>query len=50
MLLALYDGKAYDDVLEQVTAPVAAPDPVEPEDFQAAVERPRSATSSLHPC
>ncbi|NHI05494.1 helicase [Streptomyces sp. KO7888] len=39
VLLALYDGKAYDDVLEQVTAPVAAPDPVDTEDFQAAVER-----------
>ncbi|WCN04283.1 UvrD-helicase domain-containing protein [Streptomyces sp. M92] len=46
VLLALYDGKAYDDVLEQVTAPVAAPDPVDTEDFQAAVERPATIVTT----
>ncbi|MFD8484294.1 UvrD-helicase domain-containing protein [Streptomyces sp. NPDC059712] len=46
VLLALYDGKGYDDVLEQVTAPVAAPDPVDTEDFQAAVERPATIVTT----
>ncbi|MGX4688682.1 UvrD-helicase domain-containing protein [Streptomyces sp. JNUCC 63] len=46
VLLALYDGKEYDDVLEQVTAPVAAPDPVDPEDFRAAVERPATIVTT----
>ncbi|MER5995583.1 UvrD-helicase domain-containing protein [Streptomyces viridosporus] len=46
VLLALYDGKAYDDVLEQVTAPVAVPDPVDPEDFRAAVERPATIVTT----
>nr|WP_258382925.1 hypothetical protein [Streptomyces sp. NTH33] len=40
VLSALYDGKGYDDALEQVTAPVAAPEPVDPEGFRAAVECP----------
>ncbi|MDN5385256.1 AAA family ATPase [Streptomyces sp. LB8] len=46
VLLALYDGKTYDDVLEQVTAPVAAPEPVDPEDFRAAVERPATIVTT----
>ncbi|MFB7321630.1 UvrD-helicase domain-containing protein [Streptomyces sp. NPDC056190] len=46
VLLALYDGKEYDDVLEQVTAPVAAPEPVDPEDFRAAVERPATIVTT----
>ncbi|MER6064098.1 UvrD-helicase domain-containing protein [Streptomyces sp. NPDC001792] len=46
VLLALYDGKAYDDVLEQVTAPVAAPEPVDTEDFRAAVERPATIVTT----
>ncbi|GAA4001526.1 3'-5' exonuclease [Streptomyces marokkonensis] len=46
VLLALYDGKEYDDVLEQVTAPVTAPDPVDPEDFRAAVERPATIVTT----
>ncbi|WP_432058285.1 UvrD-helicase domain-containing protein [Streptomyces sp. bgisy022] len=46
VLLALYDGKAYDDVLEQVTAPVAVPDPVDPEDFRAAVDRPATIVTT----
>ncbi|MFE6895608.1 UvrD-helicase domain-containing protein [Streptomyces sp. NPDC057717] len=46
VLLALYDGKEYDDVLEQVTAPVAAPEPVDPEDFRAAIERPATIVTT----
>lgn len=46
VLLALYDGKTYDDVLEQVTAPVAVPEPVDPEDFRAAVERPATIVTT----
>ncbi|MEU2384901.1 UvrD-helicase domain-containing protein [Streptomyces sp. NPDC012461] len=46
VLLALYDGKSYDDVLEQVTAPVATPDPVDPEDFSAAVDRPATIVTT----
>ncbi|KES06651.1 hypothetical protein BU52_12760 [Streptomyces toyocaensis] len=41
----LYDGK-YDDLLEQVTAPVAAPDTVDPEDFSAAVDRPATIVTT----
>lgn len=46
ILLSLFDGKSYDDVLEQVTAPVAAPDPVDTEDFQAAAERPATMVTT----
>ncbi|MDT0608655.1 UvrD-helicase domain-containing protein [Streptomyces lancefieldiae] len=46
VLLALYDGKAYADVLEQVTAPVATPEPVDVEDFRAAVERPATIVTT----
>lgn len=46
VLLCLYDGKSYDEVLEEVTAPVAAPDPVDPEDFQAAADRPATIVTT----
>jgi superfamily I DNA/RNA helicase/mRNA-degrading endonuclease RelE of RelBE toxin-antitoxin system len=46
VLLALYDGKSYDEVLEHVTAPVAAPEPVDTEDFQAAAERPATIVTT----
>ncbi|MEU0914513.1 UvrD-helicase domain-containing protein [Streptomyces althioticus] len=46
VLLALYDGKGYDDVLEQVTAPVAAPEPVDTEDFRTAAERPATIVTT----
>ncbi|MFI1959524.1 UvrD-helicase domain-containing protein [Streptomyces althioticus] len=46
VLLALYDGKEYDDVLEQVTAPVAAPEPVDTEDFWTAAERPATIVTT----
>ncbi|MFD9478315.1 UvrD-helicase domain-containing protein [Streptomyces nojiriensis] len=46
VLLALFDGKSFDDVLDQVTAPVAAAEPVDPEDFQAAAERPATVVTT----
>ncbi len=46
ILLSLFDGKSYDDVLEQVTAPVAAPEPVDTEDFQTAAERPATMVTT----
>ncbi|MFF4085798.1 UvrD-helicase domain-containing protein [Streptomyces nigra] len=46
VLLALYDDKEYDAVLEQVTAPVAAPDPVDTEDFRTAAERPATIVTT----
>ncbi|MEV6107812.1 UvrD-helicase domain-containing protein [Streptomyces sp. NPDC051940] len=46
VLLSLFDGKSHEEVLEQVTAPVAAPDPVDTEDFQAAVERPATVVTT----
>ncbi|MGW8801035.1 UvrD-helicase domain-containing protein [Streptomyces sp. NPDC055775] len=46
VLLALYDNKSFDDVLEQVTAPVATPETVDPTDFQAAVERPATIVTT----
>ncbi|MGQ5229434.1 UvrD-helicase domain-containing protein [Streptomyces sp. yara] len=46
VLLALYDGKGYDDVLEQVTAPVAAPEPVDTEDFRTAADRPATIVTT----
>ncbi|MEU6066490.1 UvrD-helicase domain-containing protein [Streptomyces sp. NPDC047082] len=46
ILLSLFDGKTYDEVLEQVTAPVAAAEPVDTEDFQAAAERPATMVTT----
>ncbi|MFJ8078153.1 UvrD-helicase domain-containing protein [Streptomyces sp. NPDC096176] len=46
VLLSLHDGKSYDDVLEQVTAPVAAPEPVDTDDFQAAADRPATMVTT----
>ncbi|MET9509343.1 UvrD-helicase domain-containing protein [Streptomyces flavidovirens] len=46
VLLALADGKSYEDVLDQVTAPVAAPETVDPEDFQVAAERPATMVTT----
>ncbi|WUU82151.1 hypothetical protein OG790_12075 [Streptomyces cellulosae] len=39
------NGK-YDDLLEQVSAPVAAPDTSDPEDFSAAVGRPTTIVTT----
>ncbi|MEU7580582.1 UvrD-helicase domain-containing protein [Streptomyces sp. NPDC041068] len=46
ILLSLFDGKSFDDVLEQVTAPVTAPEPIDTEDFQAAAERPATMVTT----
>ncbi|CAM5638391.1 UvrD-helicase domain-containing protein [Streptomyces canus] len=46
ILLSLFDGKSYEDVLEQVTAPVAAPEPVDTEDFQTAAARPATMVTT----
>jgi len=46
VLFALFDGTPYDEVLRQVTEPVRADEPVDPEDFEAAVERPATQVTS----
>jgi hypothetical protein len=46
VLFALSDGVPVADVLEQVTAPVRAPEPVDPADFAAALARPATQVSS----
>lgn len=46
VLFALFDGTPYDEVLKQVTDPVRADEPVDPEDFEAAVERPATQVTS----
>ncbi|WP_238010340.1 AAA family ATPase [Dactylosporangium sp. AC04546] len=46
VLFALFDGKSYDDVLAQITDPVRAEEPVNTEDFEAAVERPATQVTS----
>ncbi|WP_329588610.1 AAA family ATPase [Streptomyces sp. NBC_01362] len=46
VLLALHDGASYDAVLEQITSPVSAPDPVDTDDFRAAAERPATMVTT----
>ncbi|MET8909531.1 UvrD-helicase domain-containing protein [Micromonospora sp. NPDC004551] len=46
VLFALFDGTPYDQVLQQVTDPVRADEPVDPEDFEAAVQRPATQVTS----
>ncbi|RCG32738.1 DNA helicase [Sphaerisporangium album] len=46
VLLALHDGKSAEEVLDQVTAPVTAPDPVDAEDYQAALARPATLVTT----
>ncbi|MFD5463197.1 UvrD-helicase domain-containing protein [Kitasatospora sp. NPDC127059] len=46
VLLAIVDGKDFESILDQVTTPVAAPEPVDPEDFQAAAERPATMVTT----
>ncbi|PWU48058.1 DNA helicase [Micromonospora globispora] len=46
VLFALFDGKPYDEVLQQITEPVRAEEPVDTEDFEAAVERPATQVTS----
>jgi superfamily I DNA/RNA helicase/mRNA-degrading endonuclease RelE of RelBE toxin-antitoxin system len=46
VLLALYDGKTFEEVLEFVTRPVAADDDVDPTDYAAAANRPATQVTS----
>ncbi|KUN90255.1 DNA helicase [Streptomyces bungoensis] len=46
VLLALFDGTSYDDVLDQVTKPVAATEPVDPDDFETAAQRPATVVTT----
>ncbi|WP_327332206.1 UvrD-helicase domain-containing protein [Streptomyces anulatus] len=46
VLLALCDGRSFDEVLDQVTTPVAAAEPVDPEDFKAAAQRPATVVTT----
>ena len=46
VLLALHDGASVEQVMEQVTAPVAATEPVDPADYAAAADRPASLVTT----
>ncbi|MFG3159819.1 UvrD-helicase domain-containing protein [Streptomyces sp. NPDC048232] len=46
VLLALFDGASYDDVLDRVTRPMAATEPVDPDDFEAAAQRPATVVTT----
>lgn len=46
VLLALHDGKTFDEVLDQVTTPVSAPEPVDSEDYAAALTRPTTLVTT----
>jgi mRNA-degrading endonuclease RelE of RelBE toxin-antitoxin system len=46
VLLALHDGASVDGVMEQVTAPASAAEPVDPADYAAAVARPASLVTT----
>lgn len=45
VLLELFVGKTPEEVMEQITAPVAAAEAVDAEDYQAALERPATVTT-----
>ncbi|MFV2177681.1 UvrD-helicase domain-containing protein [Actinomadura sp. LOL_016] len=46
VLLALHDGRSPDEVLEQVTAPVAVDDKVDTSDYATALRRPATAVTT----
>ena len=46
VLLALHDGASVEEVMEQVTAPVSAPEPVDLTDYAAAAARPASLVTT----
>jgi superfamily I DNA/RNA helicase/mRNA-degrading endonuclease RelE of RelBE toxin-antitoxin system len=46
VLLSLHDGKPYDEVLDHVTAPVAAAEPVDTTDFLTAASRPATVVTT----
>ena len=46
VLLALHDGASIEEVMEQVTAPGSAAEPVDPGDYAAAADRPASLVTT----
>jgi mRNA-degrading endonuclease RelE of RelBE toxin-antitoxin system len=46
VLLALYDGASLEEVMEQVTTPVSAAEPIDPTDYAAAIARPASLVTT----
>jgi UvrD/REP helicase N-terminal domain len=46
ILLALYDGKTFDEVFDLITTPVAADEPVDVNDYAAAVTRPATPVTT----
>ncbi|POM26100.1 putative ATP-dependent DNA helicase YjcD [Actinomadura rubteroloni] len=46
VLLALHDGKTYDEVLEQVTRPVRTDDEIDPADYATALARPATKVTT----
>ncbi|MER6827003.1 UvrD-helicase domain-containing protein [Streptosporangium sp. NPDC000563] len=46
VLLGLHDGKSVEEVLDQITTPVTAPEPVDAEDYQAALARPATQVTT----
>ncbi len=46
VLFALHDGASVEEVMEQVTAPVSATEPVDPDDYAAAAARPASLVTT----
>ena len=46
MLLALHDGLSPEEVLEQVTAPVRADEPVDVTDYETALARPATLVTT----
>ncbi|MET9244940.1 UvrD-helicase domain-containing protein [Nonomuraea sp. NPDC003709] len=46
VLLALYSDKTPDEVLDQITTPVAATEDIDSEDYQAALARPATAVTT----
>ncbi|QUX31194.1 UvrD-helicase domain-containing protein [Nocardiopsis akebiae] len=46
VLLALADGRGFDEVMEEVTRPVVAPEPVDTTDYAAALARPATRVTT----
>ncbi|MBV9445617.1 MAG: UvrD-helicase domain-containing protein [Streptosporangiaceae bacterium] len=46
VLFALHDGASVEEVMDQVTAPVAAAEPVDPTDYATAADRPASLVTT----
>ncbi|WP_084960227.1 UvrD-helicase domain-containing protein [Thermoactinospora rubra] len=46
VLLALHTGKTPEEVLDQITAPVAVAEEIDTDDYQAALERPATVTTA----